>query len=473
MSINGPFLLEELMSLEVTVLKFGGSSVAEVAHWQTIADQISNQLENGSRPVLVLSALKNVSNQLEQLLHYSTSGDFQQPIERLKKRHIDFSNELGLNIHKQLQPWFSLLEKVCLLISKKQSITPKHHAEALAIGELLSTTIGAAYLKEKGYEAVWHDARSLLKGKSSNDPWHHYTSNECDYSNKPALGKQLFEGLSNNSVVVTQGFIAADQFGDTILLGREGSDTSAAYLSSILGANRLEIWTDVTGVFSANPKQTANAKVLSKLSYREAYVMAQFGAKVLHPRVIQPAREANIPIQVKSTCEPDHQGTRIDVQGNQSKLIKAIVSETDISCFRLNSEHANLLEPIEQLLSGLGFDTLFAKTDVQNAYLVMKYQNSDCSKPSEKQLYSAIASNKELRELNDQNLVIKSTLGLISVIGEVKRTEWLSSVYQLIDNSDNASLERFESENHERISFCCPTAKVEETVNHFHRQLIE
>ena len=473
MSINGPFLLEDFMSLEVTVLKFGGSSVAKVAHWQTIADQINNQLETGKRPVLVLSALKNVSNRLEQLLHYSVSGNFRQPIEQIKDLHLDFSKALGLKIHEQLQPWFSQLENACRLISDKQSISPKHHAEVLAIGELLSTTIGAAYLIGKGYKVLWHDARSLLEGKLSNDPWHHYTSNECDYTNKPALRKQLFENLSNKSVVVTQGFIAADQFGETVLLGREGSDTSAAYLSSILGASQLEIWTDVTGVFSANPKQTPNAQVLGKLSYREAYVMAQFGAKVLHPRVIQPAREANIPIQVKSTCEPGHKGTRIDIEGNASKLIKAIVSETDISSFRLNAEHTDLLLPLEQLLSSLGFDTLFIQSNEQTAYLVMKYQNSHCSEPSEKQLYSAIAGNKELLLLNDRNLVIKSSLGLISVIGEAKRTNWQKSVYQLIDSSESALFDKFESENHDRISFSCSAAKVVKMVNHFHRQLIE
>ncbi len=461
------------MSLEVTVLKFGGSSVAKVAHWQTIADQINNQLETGKRPVLVLSALKNVSNQLEQLLHYSVSGNFRQPVEQIKDLHIDFSKALGLSIHKQLQPWFSQLESACRLISDEQSISPKYHAEVLAIGELLSTTIGAAYLIEKGYKVFWHDARTLLEGKLSSDPWHHYTSNECDYTNKPALRKQLFDNLSNNSVVVTQGFIAADQFGDTILLGREGSDTSAAYLSSILGANQLEIWTDVTGVFSANPKQTPNAQVLGKLSYREAYVMAQFGAKVLHPRVIQPAREANIPIQVKSTCEPDHEGTRIDIEGNDSQLIKAIVSETDISSFRLHSEHVDLLLPLEQLLSSLGFDALVIKSDEQNAYLVMKYQNSDCSEPNEKQLFTAIASNKELYRLNERNLVIKSALGLISVIGEAKKTDWKKSVYQLIGSSESALFDRVESEKQDRISFSCPAAQVVETVNNFHRQLIE
>lgn len=430
------------------VMKFGGSSVGDPKHWKTISKQVQRQIQLGNKPLVVLSALKNVSNLLESLLHQSLAGVQASAIFHLKEFHFSFCSQLGLNLKDKLEAWFLELEADCQAIYHSQEITPMLHAKILAVGELLSSTIGNAYLNHRfmGQQepfCSWQDARLLLKSKESpnrlKNQWHHYISGKCEYEYDSLFAERL-EALSDrNSVVVTQGFIASDANNSTILLGREGSDTSAAYLASLLGAIEIQIWTDVPGVFSCNPQSNSGARQIERMNYGQARQMAKLGAKVLHPRTITPAEKYSIPIVVKSTQIPEEEGTRIS---SLESDMKAVVSESNVTAvflkapFDVSDNIDSMLEQCLNKLCQLGYDLILSRQQVGQFgwLLVLKYNNSDCQEPNEE------AIEKNLQNAAKMALWECSccqNLALVSIIGEQSQINWSPDTRQKLAISNS------------------------------------
>lgn len=298
------------------VLKFGGTSVSTLERWQRVAEILEATLAEGTparrtRPVVVCSALSGISNLLEELCRRAPEGDYAELIERLGNRHRALAEALGVDAQHALGEYFEALERMALGASLTGEVSPKLHARIMAIGELMSTRLGAAYLQNRGFSLTWRDAREMLL--ASDEPHtnlhRHYLSAACDYAPDADLRAKL--GEEPAEIVLTQGFIARDVHGDTVLLGRGGSDTSAAYFAAKLGAERLEIWSDVPGMFTSNPRDIASARLLYELDYDEAQELATMGGKVLHPRCIAPVRAAQIPLHIRCTQRPELEGTRI------------------------------------------------------------------------------------------------------------------------------------------------------------------
>jgi diaminopimelate decarboxylase/aspartate kinase len=185
-------------------------------------------------------------------------------------------------------------------------------ADVLAQGELLSSTLGAAYLRAQGLDFGWCDARDWLEAIAlpNQNAWSTRLSVSCRHQGDAAQRARFARQPAR--LLLTQGFIARHADGGTAILGRGGSDTSAAYFGALLGAQCVEIWTDVPGMFSANPREVPDARLLVRLDYAEAQEIATTGAKVLHPRSIGPCRDAGVPIAILDTERPDLPGTRID-----------------------------------------------------------------------------------------------------------------------------------------------------------------
>lgn len=363
------------MSNPIVVLKFGGSSVGEVRHWDTIVEQVLRHQRSGSSVILVLSALKNISNLLEALLHQAVAGVHPSAISHLKEHHLGFAAQLGLSLEKELAPWFEQLRADCEQIHQHKAISPKLHASVLSIGELLSSTIGCAYLKSRQVDCHFQDVRDWLvaNDQKQKDTWHHYTANSCDHSEDIEIVQQL---MAKPQVWVTQGFIARDRDNETVLLGREGSDTSAAYLGAKTKAACIEIWTDVPGVFSFNPRSIASARQLKKLSYQQAEELATSGAKVLHPKALAPAQHNNIPLWVKCTAMPNHPGTQISAQTCESSGVIAMAGEKNLLSVELIEGNA---EYLVSEMSRMGFDCQHHLSERQ---WLMRYVNSDVEQPS-------------------------------------------------------------------------------------------
>ncbi|PZP79130.1 MAG: bifunctional aspartate kinase/diaminopimelate decarboxylase, partial [Stenotrophomonas maltophilia] len=198
-------------------------------------------------------------------------------------------------------------------------------AEVLGQGELLSSTLGAAYLHASGLDMGWMDARQWLDAmppQPNQSDWSQRLSVNCQWR-ADADWMQRFRAQPTR-LLITQGFISRHADGGTAILGRGGSDTSAAYFGALLGASRVEIWTDVPGMFSANPKDVPDARLLTRLDYYEAQEIATTGAKVLHPRSIKPCRDAGVPMAILDTERPELPGTSIDGSAAPVPGVKAI-----------------------------------------------------------------------------------------------------------------------------------------------------
>lgn len=307
------------------VLKFGGTSVSSIERWGTISDVIEAGLERGYRLVVVCSALSQVSNRLERLLDDALEDrDVESGVEGLRRLHEELAAEMRLDPKALLDDDLTELRRVLEGIRLTAEVTPRLQARVMSAGELLSTRLGAAWLRSRGIPTAWRDARELLDALSEPEvaPERQYLSATCSHQRDPALDERL--RASAEPVILTQGFLACLPGGDTALLGRGGSDTAAAYLAAKLGAEHLEIWTDVPGLFTANPRDVPEARLLLQLTYGEAGELASKGAKVLHPRCIRPTQAHGIPIHIRCTPRPELIGTVISASAPKTAGVKAV-----------------------------------------------------------------------------------------------------------------------------------------------------
>lgn len=317
------------------VLKFGGTSVASAECWQTIKNLAIEREKEGLKPIIVCSAISGISNALEALIEAAVTAGYSKYFESIKKRHFDLASSLNVET-SVIEDILETLTQLTDGIAKLREATPKARAQILACGELLSTRLGAAYLNANGVKATWQDVREILT--STHQPRANERQNilgaVCSYETDPKLANKL----DNSGVIITQGFIAKNKNDDTVLLGRGGSDISAAYLSAKLGAKRCEIWTDVPGMFTTNPNQVPSARLLKTLDYEEAQEIASSGAKVLHPRSIQPLYEHNIPIYIKWLEHPHFEGTIISTEAEKtSPQVKAISAKQGITLISMDT----------------------------------------------------------------------------------------------------------------------------------------
>jgi bifunctional diaminopimelate decarboxylase / aspartate kinase len=319
------------------VLKFGGTSVSSLANWRNIATVARARRASGVRVLVVHSAITGITDRLEKLLAAALEKKHDEALAGIESRHRQLAAELGVDVGMELEKQFAELRQIAIGIGLMGEVSDRTRARVMATGELMATELGARFLRSQGLEVDWADARTLLKsdqrrGASAKAG---FLSATCIFAPDEAMTRRL-DALA--PIVITQGFIASDDAGDTVLLGRGGSDTSAAYLAAKLSAERLEIWTDVPGMFSANPRSTPTARLLRALHYDEAQEIASNGAKVLHPRCILPARQYRIPLHVYDTRNPDLEGTVIAAEGTDGAAqVKAICIKKGITLVALDS----------------------------------------------------------------------------------------------------------------------------------------
>jgi diaminopimelate decarboxylase/aspartate kinase len=316
------------------VLKFGGTSVSRRNRWDTIGRIARERMaDENARVLVVVSALSGVTNELQAI---AQGDDVDARIAALVSRHRTFCGELGLDADAVIGGRLAALQSLAA-DARAAARTLDWQAEVLAQGELLSSTLGAAYLASQGHDFGWCDAREWLDAMSlpNASPWAQRLSVNC--RREPGADFDARFAAQPARMLITQGFIARHGDGGTAILGRGGSDTSAAYFGALLGAQRVEIWTDVPGLFSANPREVPDARLLARLDYAEAQEIATTGAKVLHPRSIAPCRDARVPMAILDTERPDLPGTRIDGNAATVPGVKAISRRNGIVLVSMES----------------------------------------------------------------------------------------------------------------------------------------
>ncbi|MEO7050405.1 MAG: bifunctional aspartate kinase/diaminopimelate decarboxylase [Rhodanobacter sp.] len=323
------------------VMKFGGSSVAALARWQNIRALVAGRRAEGARVLIVVSALAGVTDALRQLCRQGDRGERGEAASAIVQRHVELLGHMQIALPESLK----LLMDELLRLAQEGAAGRSElawKAEVQAHGELLSSALGAAFLSDRGLPTQWLDARDCLAALAlpNQNERTRLLSSMVDAKPVPDLSARL---ASRGEVLITQGFIAREPAsesgqGRTVLLGRGGSDTSAAYFGALLKAARVEIWTDVAGMFTANPRQVPGARLLQRLDYEEAQEIASTGAKVLHPRCLSPLREPRVPLLIKDTNRPELEGTVIGPEVRaQAPSVKAISARKGITLVSMES----------------------------------------------------------------------------------------------------------------------------------------
>lgn len=307
------------------VLKFGGTSLANAERFNQVADIVINNQQQ-TQIALVLSAPAGVTNNLVAVVEKTSSGlsaethlvdiqrIFAELINGLKSTYAEFADDLLKTIfEREFTHLSSLLEGVRLLAQCPASI----EAQILSKGELLSVACMKQLLIAKGHTVEVIKPQQRLIAKKGG-----YLEAQVDIEISRALFVEA--GIVENAIYVMPGFTAGNAEGETLVLGRNGSDYSAAVLAACLNAECCEIWTDVDGVYSCDPRLVKDAKLLSSLSYAEAMELSYFGAKVLHPKTIAPIAQHHIPCLIKNTKNPQAPGTLIGGEGDDELYVKGI-----------------------------------------------------------------------------------------------------------------------------------------------------
>ena len=294
-------------------MKFGGTSVANFEAITRTIFIIGGRLDQ--KPVVVVSALSKVTDLLYRISDAAASKDLPQTRDllcQLRKRHVDLTEELlAQSMLKdeavaRVNELCDSLEGIAMAVCSLGALSDRNKAVIISTGEYLSSTIISYAMNAKGIRTQWVDARTMMITSES------YLKGEPDMdaiaAKVPGVIAQAYEGMD---AVITQGFVGVTSEGRPTVLGRGGSDYSASLIGMAIDAEKIEIWTDVDGVRTADPRYVQNTKSLEQISFEEAAEMAHFGAKVLHPLTIEPAVKKNIPIYVLNSMNPSGKGTAI------------------------------------------------------------------------------------------------------------------------------------------------------------------
>ena len=291
------------------VLKFGGTSVGSPATLRAALAIVERALDEAP-VVVVVSALSGVTDALDAALAGAATGrlDAAHFTRALRDRHLALlrsvaSGRAATRATTALVARLSALEDLLRDVAALGRSSPAERASVLAVGERLSAPIAAAALRSRNLEATAFDAATLVRTDAV------WSEAAVDFPATRALVDAALGSLHRTTLPVVTGFIGGTEQGATTLLGRGGSDYTAAVLGWALEAERVEIWSDVPGVMSADPRRDASARTLPRLSYGEAQALARAGAKVLHPRTLEPLELSGIPLFVGSTLAPDGGGT--------------------------------------------------------------------------------------------------------------------------------------------------------------------
>jgi aspartate kinase len=321
-----------------TVMKFGGTSVEDANAFRNVAKIVLASAD--ASPVVVVSAIGGFTNSLLKSVDKAVRGDARNATRALEPdfaRHLSIGKELlNADANSKFEHTVAIaraeIRQLHRIIATHPVTTPPLQDEIVAYGEQLSSQLLAAILREHGLAARQIDARRCIKTDEN------YGSAAPLPETAEAARTEVLPLLESAKVPVLGGFIGSTISGVTTTLGRGGSDYTAALVGAALGAREIQIWTDVSGVLTADPRVVPEAQTIPVLSYQEAAELAYFGAKVLHPKTIQPAIDKNIPVRVCNSRVPADTGTLIVAESEAApQTIKAIAHKNGITTVQVSS----------------------------------------------------------------------------------------------------------------------------------------
>jgi aspartate kinase len=309
------------------VFKFGGASVKDASAVRNVSRILSLYAQD--QLIVVISAMGKTTNAMEAIVDALWQREEQKYLQLVEERyqfHLSIAGELFPEQHYTI---YNELEAVFDGLKKRygQPLSDNYHFEydqIVSLGEVVSTMIVEAFLKEEGHATFWADARKLIRTN------HEYREGEVDWNKTEVLIRErLLPELKTKRIAITQGFLGHTSEGFTTTLGREGSDFTAGILAYCTDAESVTIWKDVPGMLNADPKWFDNTVKLDKISFKEAIELAYYGATVIHPKTIKPLQNKGIELHVKSFIDPDADGTVIQASGAFDHLVPSFIFKMD------------------------------------------------------------------------------------------------------------------------------------------------
>lgn len=445
------------MSKSFIVSKFGGTSMGDISSMQRAA---TISMERNSN-MIVVSATSGTTDKLIEIAKLASAGNTQECsklVFGIKERHQSMMNEMPKNFDglEILNSYFTELDLLVQNISLLKELTPRAHDHILSLGERMSSLIFKEVLKSKlpNKSVVLLDARTVIKTDSN---FGKATPLISEISNKCSM-------LDQSTVYVTQGFIGSDKENNTTILGRGGSDYSAALFAEGLSASTLEIWTDVAGIASTDPRLCPTAQIIHEISYAEAGEMAQYGAKILHPATIAPAVRKSIPVFVGSTFDKDLPGTWIRQDVENRPAVRAITKRTHQTLLTISNPN---------MLNAYGFmGEIFG--------LFGKHRISvDCVTTSEISIAVTVdnATLENSKFINDLESIgkvsVETGFALISLIGNdlFNRANLAKSIFSSVDQASVRMMSLGASSYN--FNFLVKEEESKNCIQNLHKSLIE
>ena len=310
------------------VMKFGGTSVGSPERMKGVASLVT---ESGEPTFIVLSAMSGTTNSLVEISDYlykKNPEGANEVINNLEKKYMQHvedlysTDEMKKTTREFLQGEFNYLRSFT-----KDLFTSFEEKSIVAQGEIMSTNMVVNYLKEQGVKAVLLSALDFMRADKNAEPDPQYI--------KEKLGA-IMEQNEGYQIYITQGFICRNAYGEVDNLQRGGSDYTASLIGAALPADEIQIWTDIDGMHNNDPRVVEHTEAVRQLNFEEAAELAYFGAKILHPTCVQPAKYAGIPVRLKNTMDPKADGTIIDNVIVRGK-IKAVAAKDNITAIKIKS----------------------------------------------------------------------------------------------------------------------------------------
>ena len=470
------------------VLKFGGTSVANAENIKKVIAIVADAVKK-EKSIVVVSALGGVTDLLLDAAILAASGnpDYIQKIELIEERHraciealyvdlnVQHLNKTDVELISFVEIAFTEIRNLCNGLHMLGELTPRTKDRIGGYGELLSSRIIASAFNQRNISAVWKDSRKLIQTNSS------YGAAAVDFETTNKKIKHEFENDSN-FLFILPGFIAADAQGVMTTLGRGGSDYTAAIMAAAIDASNLEIWTDVSGMMTADPRLSSNAKIIPQISYQEAMELSHFGAKVIYPPTIQPVMSKGIPVWIKNTFAPQDFGTVISNNQNayahlvQQHIVTGISSINNICLITLEGSG---------MVGIPGFSKrLFEALSNEKINVILITQSS-----SEHSISVAIDASAESKAITAVNatfanemalqqvdpLKVENGLSIVAVVGEnMKSHSGVSgSMFSAMGRNGINIRAIAQGSSEKNISAVINTADVKKTINVLHEAFFE
>ena len=454
----------------MNILKFGGSSIADAVKIRHVAGIIEDTIKN-SELAIVVSAFGGVTDTIKTLAENAAAGkNIDATFDSLVAKHTECVEKLSIkneiNIRRILDEYFTQLKSDLLFVAKESHLSSQSLDKVLSYGELLSTKILAEYLCQIGIPAEQLDARKVIL--TDNYFGHAFVHYQQSYSRI----RSYFKDRSYMQVIT--GFLGSTKTGATTTLGRSGSDYTAAIFGAALNAKIIEIWTDVSGILSADPKIINEAEVVPSLTYEEAMELAHAGAKVIFPPTMIPALYKNIPIVIKNTFEPDHPGTTIAKDRTKTdKNVAGISSLSHVALVRLQG--AGMVG-----MKGL-IGRTFSSLANENINIILVSQafseHSICFAIKPEWITKAVKTLEtefsfELKNHYIDEITVEKNLSMVAVVGEeMRHTSGVSGrVFSTLGNNNINVIAIAQGSSERNISFIVDDEDVDQTLKSLHTE---